>query len=321
MTAYAADTLDLSRIEAADVIPALSYESTVQAFVTAFLAAWAEQRATHPTLPAYDVETLATDPAIIAGRGAAFVRLLERAAFDDRVRNLLLVSAKGRALDLIGTTYYGVARMIVPADVATGAAEVEEEDERYRLRLQLSPEAGLPRTRMRGAPLGTAKTLGGYRFHALSCDLRVRMADAASLARGGINVAVLAEDGHDPDVVTARVRAWLSRDDVKGGTDILDVRPAIKATPEIRATLFALHGPAEDVLLGLAERNLRAFAGQRGPFRTPLYGQAIDAALKVPGIEYLARHAPSADVLAPFGTVVEVGAVRLDLKRVGPVYG
>lgn len=236
------------------------------------------------------------------------------------MRALLLISATGPALDLIGTTYYGVARMLTPADEAAGTAEVLERDERYKLRLQLAPEAGLPRAQVR-ARLGAAKTLGGYRFHALSCDLRVADADAASLERGNVTVAVLAEDGEDPDVVAASVRSWLSREDVKGATDILVVRAADVQTVPVRATLYALNGPDSSVITAAASAAYRAYVTARGPFRAPLYGKSIDAALLVPAVETVLRTEPAGDVLAPFGTVVRPGTVTLDVQRVGPSYG
>lgn len=320
MTAYATDTLDLSRIQVADIIPALSYDDLRGRFVTAFLTYWNALRVKDSSLPEYTVDMLESDPAVVVGEAASFVRTLERGAFDDRIRQLLLVSATGKALDLIGTTYYGVPRMIIPAVPATFTPEIQESDARYKLRLQLAPEAGLPRAKVR-ARLGAAKTLGGYVFHALSYDLRVAAADAASLERGNVTVAILAEDGEDPDVVTASARSWLSRDDVKGATDILVVRPATVLTVDVAATLYALNGPDGGVLTAAAETAYRGFVTGRGPFRAPLYGKAIDAALQVPGIETLDRTLPAGDVLSPFGTVIRPGTVTLDVQRVGPAYG
>lgn len=320
MTAYATDTLDLSRIKVADIIPALSYDDLRASFVTAFLTYWTALRARDPSLPEYTVEMLESDPAVIVGEAAAFVRTLERGAFDDRIRQLLLASSTGAALDLIGTTYYGVPRMIIPAVPATYTPEIRESDERYKLRLQLAPEAGLPRGKVR-ARLGAAKTLGGYVFHALSYDLRVAAADAGSLYRGNVTVAVLAADGEDPDEVTASVRSWLSREDVKGATDILVVQPATILTVPVVATLYALNGPDGEALKSASAAGYRAFVAGRTPFRAPLYGKAIDASLQVSGVENLDRTQPPADVLSPFGTVIKPGSVTLDLQRVGPAYG
>ena len=320
MPAYATDTLDLSSIQVPDIIPALSYEDTRSAYIAAFLNYWNALRALRPELPEYNVQSIETDPAIVIGEASSYLRTLDRAAFDDRVRGLMLFTSTGTALDLIGVTYYGVARMVAPADPVAGTAAVQETDDRYRLRLELAPEAGLPRAKVR-ARFGAAKTLGGYVFHAMSCDLRVKAADAASLSPGNVTVSVLAEDGQDPDAVTASVRTWLMREDVKGATDILDVLPAVVLNVDVAATLYAKFGPDGPTLTAAAETALRAYAAARGPYRAPLYLTAIDAALSVPAIETLARTAPLADVLTPFGTVVNIRTVTLALQRIGPAYG
>jgi phage-related baseplate assembly protein len=317
MTSYATDTLDISRITVADVIPGLDYEVLRKSWVDAFVAYWDEMRAVDPTLPAYDMASLETDPAIVVGEASSYVRVLERAAFDDRARKLMLVSSYGPALDLIGNTYYGVERMAVRNDDGTLTYEL---DERYRTRLRLAPEAGLPRAKVRSR-IGAAKTLGGYIFHTMTADIRVVTADAASLDRGNVTVAVYVEDGADADVVTSAVRTWLSREDVKGATDILVVKKADVMNVDVDATLVALNGPDESVLIKAARDSYNTMLLSRSPFRAPLFLKAIDASLQVAGVETTIRRSPSVDVLSPFGTVVRPGTVSLDVQRVGPSYG
>lgn len=317
MTSYATDTLDISRITVADIIPGLDNEVLRKSWVDAFVRQWDLLRAGDPSLPEYDMQVLETDPAVVVGEASTYVRLLERAAFDDRVRQLMLVSAKGPALDLVGNTYYGVERMAVASGDGTFTYE---EDDRYRTRLQYAPEAGLPYGRVR-ARRGAAKTLGGYIFHAMTADLRVAAADAASLERGNVTVAVLAVDGADPDSVTSSVRTWLLDDGVKGATDILSVVAANVRVVDVDATLYALNGPDGDILRKAAESSFKTMVASRSPFRAPLYLKAIDASIQVSGIETSLRRTPSEDVLSPFGTVVKAGTATFDIQRVGPSYG
>lgn len=317
MTSYATDTLDISRITVADVIPGLDNEVLRKSWIDAFVANWDQLRLADPTLPPYDVTTLETDPAVVVGEASSYVRVLERAVFDDRVRGLMLISAKGAALDLIGNTYYGVERMAVDNGDGTYTYEL---DDRYRSRLQYAPEAGLPYGRVR-ARRGAAKTLGGYIFHAMTADLRVRAADAASLYPGNVTVSVYANAGENPDLITESVRSWLSREDVKGATDILAVAPATVRVVPVSATLYALNGPDGGVLVGAADKAYKAMVASRSPFRAPLYLKAIDSSLQVPGVETTVRTYPTEDVLSPFGTVIEPGDTTLTVQRVGPSYG
>lgn len=73
MPAYATDTLDLSRIQVADIIPALSFEELRARFIGAFLAYWGTLREKNPALPEFDLATLESDPANVIGEAGSYL--------------------------------------------------------------------------------------------------------------------------------------------------------------------------------------------------------------------------------------------------------
>ncbi|MGY6246203.1 baseplate J/gp47 family protein [Bosea thiooxidans] len=93
--------IDLSRVPAPNAIEPLDFETLVAAFKSRFLDWWEIERERDPTLPAYDVGDLETDPAIIVGQAWSFLRLLDRQRVNDAVKAVFAPLAKGADLDVI----------------------------------------------------------------------------------------------------------------------------------------------------------------------------------------------------------------------------
>lgn len=112
---YAPTSIDLSRVPVPAIIEPLNAETLIADFITRFKAIWEEARASNPSLPAYDVEQLETDPVVIVGQAFAFLRLLDRQRVNDGIKALLATEAKGTNLDAV------VARQNVERLVLTPA--------------------------------------------------------------------------------------------------------------------------------------------------------------------------------------------------------
>ena len=113
----------------------------------------------------YDVETLETDPDIVVGvEAGGTAEMLLRQRVNEAISALSLATGLGGSLDHIAATYYGISRQ---SEIDERGAVIVEDDERFRDRIALAPEA-----------FSTAGPLGAYVFHALELDGEPDIADA-----------------------------------------------------------------------------------------------------------------------------------------------
>lgn len=141
--AFAPTAIDLSRMSTPAAIEDVSHAGRLNAFVDAFLAAWAEEREANPSLPAYDVQMLASDPVIVVGRAAAFLAVADRQRVNDAVKALLAPLSSGTDLDNLVARQNVQRLMVQPATSRTPA--VMETDAALLRRYLLSfdkPSAG-----------------------------------------------------------------------------------------------------------------------------------------------------------------------------------
>ncbi|PWV97706.1 phage-related baseplate assembly protein [Hoeflea marina] len=118
---YAPISIDLSRVPVPAIIEPLNAQSLIAQFIARFTAIWEDARADNPTLPAYDVEQLETDPVIIVGQAFAFLRLLDRQRVNDGIKALLATEAKGTNLDAVVARQNVERLTITPANGSTPA--------------------------------------------------------------------------------------------------------------------------------------------------------------------------------------------------------
>lgn len=96
---YAPTAIDLSRIPVPASIEPLDFDTLLNAAIERFVADYAASRTIDPTLPAYTVEQLQTDPVIVELRTWSNLRLYDRQRVNDGIDALLAVRAKGTDLD------------------------------------------------------------------------------------------------------------------------------------------------------------------------------------------------------------------------------
>jgi len=301
------DTIDLSRVPVPDAIQGLDYERIFSERVADLL-----NRFEQAGIP-FDVEGLETDPAIILQQEDAYRELLQLAMINDAIRAVLLPSSWGTNLDAIGAMF-GVARQIVDPGNPNASPPVPptyEDDERYRRRIQLAPEA-----------FATTGSKDAYAFHALSAHAGVadvsvlNHADGVGLIPGEVAVVVLPAAADKVDEIVDAVRGRLMRSDVKPLTDALEIRIAEAVETDIVATLWIKRGPDPSVVRQTAQQRLEAYLSRQRSIGTVLAVSGIFGALQLDDVERVTLAAPTADIYPEPDGVVSVGTITLTTQYI-----
>ena len=272
MTRFSAVALDLSRVGRSSLFPTLSFEQyrreRMEYLAGLFQAVGID----------YDVGALETDPGAILQQASAYRELLVRQGIYDAQAAVLLAFSRGAFLDRLGDQH-GTARL-------SG-----EDDDRYRARIQLAPEA-----------FSNAGTPGGYIYHVTSVSVDVRDVGLTVVNKGtrdvGVELTILTKDGvGEPSADLLRlIRANLNRDDVRLATDNLMVRGAKIVEYDVAATLYLRSGPDPVVIKANAAAALAAAADRYKRVGGDVPMNALSAALYVAGVERVALTSPAADV-------------------------
>jgi phage-related baseplate assembly protein len=246
---FAPTVIDLSRIPAPNAIDPLDYESLRAAFIERFSAVWAAARAVDPTLPAYDVEMLETDPAIIIGEAWSYLRLLDRARVNDAIRAVLAPLARGADLDNVVARVNIVRLVVTPA---TGAAAAVMESDAQLLRRYLlafdRPSAG---------------SADRYLYEAFTAW--PAMLDAAVVGRavhgrrGDTDIVVIGPNGvAATSQEMAAVRNAVNATNVKPEATSVSVIPAVRKTYTVSLVLVIPKGPDPSVVIADARTRVDA---------------------------------------------------------------
>lgn len=293
MTTTTADTLDMSRLDAPTLLP-IDYEALRTAMLAKFVELWEAARIIRPDLPPYSVGSLETDPAVILNEEFAYFEMLLRSLVNEMANSLRLAKAVGTDLGHIATTYHATERLIIKAATDT-TAEVDEGDEEYRARAQLSTEALAQYGLTPGSYIYRVKTLFGD-----------RVLDVAPVRTGGggIDLVILgrAGDGTPAPTLIGDIAAAFDGERNSQSTDIVTVRAAeIRSTP-VRIVIGLRKGPDPDAVKVAAKAAVQALGDQCHLLNETLYVQALGAAAKVGPALYARVEEPSDDVIGgPYG--------------------
>ncbi|MGX1100256.1 baseplate J/gp47 family protein [Amorphus sp. MBR-141] len=130
-------SIDLSRVPFPNAILELDFQTLKAEFIGRYLEAWADRRIADPNLPQYDVETIETDPVVIAGaRAWSWLRLYERGRFNDGVKAVLAPLSTGSDLENVVASQSLARLTVTPA--TENAPAVMETDEGLLRRYLLS---------------------------------------------------------------------------------------------------------------------------------------------------------------------------------------
>ena len=182
---------------------------------------------------------------------------------------------------------------------------VIEDDEAYRRRLILAPYQ-----------FGTAGSLGGYKYWALSLGQEYVDADVTSPAGGQIQVALLMNTGAPTAAQMLAVAAQVSADLVRPVSDTVTVVAANRLTYSIAATLVVYSDVDQASVLAAARAAAQSYVDNRkkrlGLDVTP--AQVLSAILSVPGIYDLTLTQPAVAVAAGSGDWCDCTGINITIS-------
>lgn len=262
LAVYAPTSIDISRLPAPDAIEALDFEALYAAFKVRFLAFWETQRAINPALPAYDVQSLETDPAGIVGEAWSYLRLMDRQRVNDAFRALLAAYAKGGNLEAIAAGR-NLARIVIVPATSSAAAIMEGDDallRRYLLSFDIPASASAGRylyDAWKAWPQSADKTLGLW-------DARVN-GRAIHGRVGDTDVVIIGPEGRLPTPAElASVRAAVTHPDRAPEAVAISVMAASRVEYAVSLVLeVPAVGPSPDVLKAEAIKRVTAAAKDR----------------------------------------------------------
>ncbi|CAD0313951.1 baseplate assembly protein [Xanthomonas hortorum] len=268
--------VDLSKLQAPDLIEALDFE-------TIFTQAIAQFR---KLLPEFSALTEA-DPVYKLLQLFAARELLIRQRANDKAQQTMLAFATGTNLDHLGALF-GVARLVLdPGQPENGTPTTYESDVDFRRRIQLAPEG-----------FSVAGPEGAYIYHALSAAADVMDASATSPAPGQVLVTVQSRtgDGTAPQALLDEVAAIFTNDDVRLLTDSVTVQSAQIVPYAIRGRVYTYAGPDSAVVMREAMRSLQAYLDEAHRIGRDVPESAIKAKLFADGVQRMELDLPAADI-------------------------
>lgn len=283
---------DLATLPKPEVIRELDYEAIVSRQNTTFRSQWATVRAANPDLPAYDVEMLETDPAVIGNQSESYRELLLRADLNDAARANLLAFAKASDLDHLAA-FHDVVRMD------------GELDDRLKTRIILAIQG-----RSTGGPPAR------YRYVAMTADIRVESAIAYRVGHSPVvHVAAFstAPDGVASAELLAIVDAALQADDVRLVNDTIVVATAVRTTVNIAADIWLMPDADQDTIARAALALRTAWDAEQKLGRS-LVRNWWEAKLSIAGVYKIEGTAPIGDVVPPSSEAVSIGAIDLTFR-------
>lgn len=274
--------IDLSRLNAPDVIEPLDYEAL-------FIEMKDYVAARDPDLAA--TLELESEPAVKVLQAAAYFRLLDRARVNDAARAVMLAYATGADLDHLAALF-GVERAtVMPADLNASppVAAVMESDARLRDRVQLALQA-----------YSSAGPAGAYRYWAMTATPDVLDAMVDSPMPGDVRVVVLKDPASDLEdsVFAAIVTDMVTREDIRVLCDNVYVTLAEPVEFEVQAAIEFLSGPDPAPVLAAAQAAVQTHIEDRFRLGASVTRSGLIAALHQEGVKEVTLSSPVASIHA-----------------------
>lgn len=289
--------VDLSQLPAPNVVEPLDFETILAEMI-------ADLHGRDETFTAL----VESDPAYKILEVCAYRELLIRQRVNESAKAVMLAYASGADLDQLGANV-GVKRLtIIPADDTTvpPTPAVMEDDDAFRARIQLSPEA-----------YTTAGSEGSYVFHGLGANADVKDVQAVSPEPGKVTVYVLSRsgDGSAPQATIDAVAKTLNGETVRPLTDEVTVLSANIVTYTINAVLTLFPGPDSSVVLQSAIDAVTAYAEaqRRISYDVPLSG--LYRALHQPGVQNVTLISPTASLVLGEGQASYCTGINVTLAE------
>lgn len=288
-------TVNLSQLQAPDIVETLSFDAILSAML-------ADLRARDPAFSAL----VESDPAYKILEVAAYRELLLRQRVNDAAKAVMLAFAQDADLDHIGANY-NVQRLVIdPGDPSAipPVPPTYESDEAFRARIPLSRES-----------YTTAGSEGSYVFHGISADGGVKDVSAVSPVPGDVTVYVLSHDGNGEadqpllDIVTAALNA----EKVRPMTDHVTVLSASIVNYAVDAVLTLYRGPSADAVLAAAQAAIDAYTSDMHRIGFDITLSGIYKALHQAGVQNVTLNAPTANIVISDGQAAYCTGITLSV--------
>jgi len=291
--------LDPTKLPPFEVLETLDAEELLDARMTRLVEVWKEHDP--PASAAYDVEALEFDPIKITQEVSTYFELLQRDRVNQAARSVTLAFAVGGDLDAIASRYPGgVPRL------RDEAGNPDEDDDRYRRRIWLSP-----------ATLSPHGTEEAYVFWALTADRTLHDASATTVeGTGRVKIAIMAT-GRDPRPTQAQllaVRAYIHAFSRKGLTDIVSVVPPGVVETRYVLDVWLFPGPDASAIMAALRDSLVALIKRQAWLGFSHTRMAIGAATAIAGVQDGKIIEPAATVVVDAVSVVHVTEIVLNLR-------
>ncbi|HEJ6164799.1 TPA: baseplate J/gp47 family protein [Pseudomonas aeruginosa] len=278
--------IDLSQLPAPNVVEQIDFEQLFAERKASTIALWPadKQAEIAATLE------LESEPLTKLLQESAYREVILRQRINDSCRAVMLAFAGGNDLDHLGALFEVERLVVIPADPSATppVAEVMEDDNRYRQRIQLALES-----------ITTAGSRGSYIFHTLSASASVKDATIARPVPGTVRVTVLANSGTgipSADLLST-VSAALNDEDVRPLCDTVEVAAAQITNYSVSATLSFYSGPDMALVRDAAEAAVRKYVDEHHRLGHDIVRSGLFAALHQPGVQNVTLTSPAADVV------------------------
>lgn len=281
--------IDLSRLPLPDVLEKIDHTELLALFVSRFVEAWEEERVRDPSLPAYTVAMLETDPARIALRTLAGLRMLDRQRVNDAVKALIASMARGADLDNV------VARQNIQRLVVVPASDTQP--------AVMEADAALLRRYLLSFDRPAAGSAGRYLYEAWTAaptlaDVRVN-GRAVHGRIGDTDVVIAGTDGAEPTPEQlAAVRSAVLHPDIKPEAVGVAIIPAERVEYRIEQRIFVPVGPDAQLVRAEAESRVRAVASSRMTIGSAVPRDLVAGAAFGASIVHVQHVEPAGDILA-----------------------
>ncbi|WP_321931550.1 baseplate J/gp47 family protein [Paraburkholderia guartelaensis] len=242
-----ANLIDLASLPVPDVLEILDFETIYAERKASLVSLWPEDEQAEIA----ETVELESEPLARLLQENSYRELVWRQRVNDAVRAVMLAFAKGNDLTQ-RAALFGLQRLIVKAaDTANNIAEVDEDDDDLRLRVQLAPQG-----------FSVAGPAAAYESKALAVDGRLLDATATRPQPGDVLVTLLSRegDGSVDDELCAAVTTALSAEDQRPMNDTVYACSAEIITYRIHARGYTRSAVGADVLIEQAKLNAQAYA-------------------------------------------------------------
>jgi len=277
--------INLSGLTPPDIIETLDYEAIVTAMRNDLVERF-------PLIAG--VIDLESEPARKLIEAFAYREMRLRARINDASRAVLLASSYGTNLDHLGALF------------ATARQEGED-DERFRRRIQLAPEA-----------FSVAGPEGAYQYHALTVAPWARDVSAVSRRPGVVRVTVL-KAGPDPaPTLTERegIRLHLKSEAIRPLTDVVEVFAPIIRQTAIVAKLTLYPGPDGEVVRQRALAAVTSWVEKNRMLGMNLRRSALFAALHQEGVHSVDLVSPADDLVLDVTEVYAIQGIEVTINAI-----